>query len=71
VGLTRSGYDLSLGAAGMLGRGRAMALDITNEAEPYQRTTLHEGTLFVFLTGARNAISRLAKEAQERFIEKK
>lgn len=71
VGLTRSGYDLSLGAAGMFGRGRAMALDITNEAEPYQRTTVHEGTLFVFLTGARNAISRLAKEAQERFIEKK
>jgi hypothetical protein len=71
VGLTRSGYDLSLGAAGMLGRGRAMALDITNDAEPYQRTTAHEGTLFVFLTGARNAISRLAKEAQERLIEKK
>ncbi len=71
VGLTRSGYDLSLGAAGMFGRGRGMALDLTNDAEPYQRTAVHEGTLFVFLTGARNAITRLAKEAQEKFIEKR
>lgn len=71
VGVTRSGYDLSLGAAGMFGRGRAMALDVTNPDQPYQRTVVHEGTLFVFLTGARNAFSHLAKQAQEKFIEKK
>jgi hypothetical protein len=71
VGVTRAGYDLSLGAAGLYGRGTGMALDLTNDAMPYQRTSVVDATLFVFLTGARAAISHLAKEAQEKFLEKK
>jgi hypothetical protein len=71
AGVTRVGYDLSLGVAGMFGHGNAMALDVTNEAEPYHRTAARDATLFVFLTGARNAITKLAKEAQEKFLEKK
>lgn len=71
VGVTTLGYDLSLGTAGLFGRGDAMALDVTNAAEPYQRTVVRDATLFVFLTGARNAITKLAKEAQERLIENK
>jgi long-subunit fatty acid transport protein len=68
VGLTRARYDISLGATGMFGVGRGMALDTTNEAEPYQRTEVRDATLFVFLTGARSAIPQLAKDAQERFL---
>jgi hypothetical protein len=71
LGVTTSGYDLSLGAAGLYGRGDAMALDTTNAADPYQRTSVRDATLFVFLTGARNAITRLAKDAQEKFLEQK
>jgi hypothetical protein len=67
AGVTASGYDLSLGVAGLFGRGDAMAYDTADTASPYHRTVVHEGTLFVFLTGMRNAISKLAKHAEERF----
>jgi hypothetical protein len=66
VGVTAAGYDLSLGATGLFGRGDAQAYDLRNESLPYQRTDVHEATLFVFLTGMRNAINKLAKHAQEK-----
>jgi hypothetical protein len=67
VGIMAAGYDLSLGAAGLYGRGDALAYDVGNDAMPYQRTGVREATLFVFLTGMRNAISKLAKQAEEKF----
>jgi long-subunit fatty acid transport protein len=67
VGVVKAGYDLSLGVTGLWGRGDAMAYDLTDSANPYHRTLVHEGTLFVFLTGMRNAISKLAKHAEEKF----
>lgn len=66
VGIMAAGYDLSLGAAGLFGYGNALAYDLANDAMPYQRTRAHEATLFVFLTGMRNAISKLAKQAEEK-----
>jgi hypothetical protein len=66
VGVIAAGYDLSLGAAGLFGRGDAFAYDLTNASQPYQRTDVREATLFVFLTGMRNAITRLAKDAQDK-----
>lgn len=66
VGVNAAGYDLSLGATGLFGRGDALAYDLTDLGMPYQRTAVREATLFVFLTGMRNAISRLAKDAQDK-----
>jgi hypothetical protein len=71
VGGHASGYDLSIGVTGLLGRGDAQAYDLTSSAMPYQRTQVRDATLFIFVTGMRNAISKLAIHAQEKLgIEK-
>jgi hypothetical protein len=67
LGITAGGYDLSVGSAGLFGKGDAQAYDTTAEAGGmYQRTTVREATLFIFLTGIRNAVGRLAKHADEK-----
>ncbi len=70
LGINAGGYDLSLGSAGLFGRGDALALDTTPGATAlYQRTQVKDATLFIFLTGIRNAVAKLAKSADEKLQE--
>jgi hypothetical protein len=65
-GIVSAGYDVSLGAVGKFGHGKAMALAVDSEDAPYRRTTVQENTLYVFLTGARRAVGRLVKGTVDR-----
>jgi hypothetical protein len=72
VGINAGGYDLSLGSAGLFGRGEGLAFDTRPEASSlYRRTEVADATLFIFLTGIRNAIGKLAKSADEKLQELK
>jgi hypothetical protein len=72
VGINAGGYDLSLGSAGLYGRGHAQAFDTNPDASAlYKRTAVKDATLFIFLTGIRNAIGKLAKSADEKLQELK
>jgi hypothetical protein len=72
VGLNAGGYDLSLGSAGLFGRGDALAFDTRPDASAlYQRTEVKDATLFIFLTGIRNAVQKLAKSADQKLQELK
>lgn len=66
VGIQAAGYDLSLGTTGLVGRGDALSYSPDDASAPYRRAEVRDATLFVFLTGMRNAISKLAKQAQEK-----
>jgi long-chain fatty acid transport protein len=71
VGYVASGFDLSLGLAGLFGfgDGQSFSPDATPE-EAYRRTAVRDGMLFIFLSGAKSAVSKLAaaadRELQER-----
>jgi hypothetical protein len=70
IGIVTAGYDVSLGAIGKFGFGSAMAFSVGPEGEPsYVRTSLEEHTVFVFITGARRAVGRLAKVTVEKINE--
>lgn len=71
LGYVASGYDLSLGLAGLLGFGDGLAyvVDAPQGEEPYRRTTLTDRTLFIFLSGAKSAVSRLASTADKKLQE--
>jgi hypothetical protein len=72
VGINAGGYDLSLGSAGLYGRGDALAFDTRPDASAlYRRTEVTDATLFIFLTWIRNAIGKLAKTADQRLQELK
>jgi len=70
AGYVASGYDLSLGVAGLIGWGDGVAYN-TNAAAgaTYQRTDVFDRTLFVFLSGAKSAVSRLASTAEKKLQE--
>jgi long-subunit fatty acid transport protein len=69
MGLVSSGYDVSLGAVARLGYGDAMSFASSGGALPYQRTGAQEHTVYVFLTGARKAIGKLASKAVQKLTE--
>jgi hypothetical protein len=63
AGLMAGGYDLSIGAAGRMGRGKGMAYSAADFEFTYHRTNVEEQTVFVFISGAKRAVTRLAKQA--------
>jgi len=70
AGYVASGYDLSLGVAGLIGWGDGVAYNTHAAAgDTYQRTDVFDRTLFVFLSGAKSAVSRLASTAEKKLLE--
>jgi long-chain fatty acid transport protein len=69
LGFGAKGINLALGTVVRLGFGQALAP--TNDAGPvsYLRSDAREYTLFVFLTGARSAVSKLADVAIDKLNE--
>lgn len=65
LGINAAGFDMALGVAGMFGRGNGLALDTREDEWRYRRTKVADGTLFVFLTGMRSVVARLAKTADK------
>ncbi len=69
VGINNNGYDLTVGASGSYGRGDAYAFDASNAADfsaPYIRTGVEDRTVFVFLSGAKQAVMRVAKQTVQK-----
>lgn len=74
VGFDNGGYDLAIGASGSYGRGDAYAFDADAEAdfaEPYVRTSVEDRTVFIFLSGAKKALTRVAKRTVDAFKERR
>lgn len=71
VGYVASGFDLSLGLAGLLGFGNGQSFnpDAIGD-EVYHRTNVRDGMLFVFLSGAKSAVSKLAAAADRTLQER-
>lgn len=68
VGLRTGGYDLSLGGAAMFGSGDALRKLSPGEATEdasYARTGISDRTIVFFLTGYRQALSRVARVAYQ------
>jgi long-chain fatty acid transport protein len=70
IGLLARGYDLSVGAASSFGWGKTLALVADDPDQPYVRTRVREQMIFLFLSGARRAIGKLAEETYEKVRER-
>ncbi len=66
AGYVANGYDLSLGVAGLIGWGDGVAHDTQVAPEIYRRTEVFDRTLFIFLSGAKSAVNKLASTAQKK-----
>jgi hypothetical protein len=73
VGIVASGYDVSIGAAGLYGRGDALAYNTNVADDPsdpayfsYVPTRVTDQTVFVFISGAKRAAQRLAKQTYKK-----
>ncbi len=74
VGLNSGGYNLAIGASGSYGRGDAYAFDSDAQADsgaPYKRTSVEDRTVFLFLSGAKNAVSRVATQTMDTIKERR
>ncbi len=74
VGISNNGYDLAIGASGSYGRGDAYAFDSDSAADfgaPYVRTSVEDRTVFIFLSGAKNAVTRAAKQTVQKIKERR
>jgi long-chain fatty acid transport protein len=71
VGFGAKGVDLALGAVGRLGYGQALSPAPEGAKGAYLRSNAHEYTLFVFLTGARTAVAKLADVAIDKINERR
>ena len=71
VGLVNDGYDISIGAIGVFGRGQGLSYNTdTGEGGPmYQRTHVTDRMFLVFLNGVRSAVKALAKKTDEKLRE--
>ena len=71
AGYVANGYDLSLGLTGLFGIGDALAYspDAAASEDAYHRTGVTERMLFVFLSGAKSAVGRLASTADKKMQE--
>ena len=71
IGLVNDGYDISIGAIGVFGRGRGLSYDVdASEGGPsYQRTHVTDRMFLVFLNGVRSAVKALAKKTDEKLRE--
>jgi hypothetical protein len=71
VGLVNDGYDISIGAIGVFGRGRGLSYntDAVDGGPMYQRTHVTDRMFLVFLNGVRSAVKALAKKTDEKLRE--
>jgi hypothetical protein len=69
VGIVTAGYDVSIGGVARFGWGHALAMVGEEPGTTYRRTRAEEQTMFVFLTGAQRAVSRLARATVDRYFE--
>jgi long-chain fatty acid transport protein len=71
VGLRTEGYDVSVGAIGVFGRGKGLSFSTDPSAGEavYERTVVRDRMFLVFLNGVRSAISRLATHADQKLKE--
>ncbi|MDB4974381.1 MAG: hypothetical protein JWN48_2722 [Myxococcaceae bacterium] len=66
IGLQNEGFDISLGAIGVIGRGHALAFNTdSGPGDVYQRTVATDRMFLFFLNGVKSAISTLAKHAEK------
>lgn len=72
VGIRSGGYDLAIGAAGLIGRGRGLRLNpnpgVDPNPETYLPTNVESTTVYFFISGARQAVSRLARNAYDEYL---
>jgi long-subunit fatty acid transport protein len=71
IGFGAKGFGLALGTVARFGLGSALAPSGDETGAPYQRFSAREHTLFVFLTGARRAVSKLADAAIDMLNERR
>jgi hypothetical protein len=72
LGVLRGGYDVSLGVVSSFGWGKTLGLFAGEIDEvSYRRTSIHEASLFIFLSGARAAVGRLADDAYKMLKERR
>jgi hypothetical protein len=65
LGINAAGFDMALGVAGLFGRGDGLALDTREDEWRYRRTTVTDSTLYIFLTGMRSVVAKLASTADK------
>jgi hypothetical protein len=72
VGIRSGGYDLAIGAAGVIGFGRGLALNPNPGFDPTPQTFLptdvESRSIYFFLSGAKKAVSRLARNAYDEYL---
>lgn len=72
VGITTEGYDLAIGAAALLGYGRGLRLNPQPGLDPtpqtYLPTDVETRSVYFFLSGAKRAASRLARNVYDEYI---
>ncbi len=71
VGLLARGYDVSLGVVSTFGWGKTMAFTPDELEARYRRTQVQEQTFFVFLSGARRAVGKLAEDTAEKLKQRR
>lgn len=73
VGVQSGGYDLAIGAAGLLGTGRGLALNPAPGFDPvpetFVPTDVRSRSVYFFLSGAKRAASRLARDVYDEYLQ--
>lgn len=70
MGLVNDNYDISIGVAGLYGRGKGLSYEMGAEGEAlYERTHVTDRMFLVFVNGVRNAVTALAKKTNEKLQE--
>lgn len=73
VGVRTGGYDVAIGAAGLIGFGTGLRLNPAPGIDPTPQTYLpadvESRSIYFFLSGAKRAASRLARDVYEGYIE--
>lgn len=72
VGIQAGGYDIAVGAAGLIGRGRGLALNPEpgsgDVPETFLPTDVRTRAIYFFLSGAKKAASRLARNVYDEYL---
>ena len=68
VGIRTGDYDVALGVTGLIGSGDGYGYRLGG-ATTYVRTGVEDQILYFFLSGAKRAVSRLARTAYDEVLE--
>ena len=72
VGIRSGGYDLAIGAAGVLGFGDGLRLNenpgLDPDPETFLPTEVESRSVYFFLSGAKRAVSRLARDVYDEYL---